>query len=203
MMKKYGRLAAALCICIVLLAGCGEAKVPDVVDTPSVAVSKEGEVTVWQVGLFDKADYVLTELQTMATQEAGQFNSAVGRNTAVAVDKVEALEDGSGKVVVAYRFDGWESATGFLEENLYFGTASEASMAGRTTGVSLESVKDGAPYSEEQLKQSADGHVVITDIKANIYCPGKVTHISPGASVNPDGSIDTSGVEGPVYILYR
>ena len=122
MMRKYGRLAAALCLCIVFLSGCGEAKVPDIVDTPSVAVSKEGEVTVWQVGLFDKADYVLSELQAMATQEAAQFNSASGREAAVTVDKVEALEDGSGKVVVAYRFDGWESAVGFLEEELYFGT---------------------------------------------------------------------------------
>ena len=194
MMRKYGRLAAALCLCIVFLSGCGEAKVPDIVDTPSVAVSKEGEVTVWQVGLFDKADYVLSELQAMATQEAAQFNSVSGR---------EALEDGSGKVVVAYRFDGWESAAGFLEEELYFGTASQAAQEGRTAGMALEGVKDGAPYSEEQLRQDADSNVVITGIKANIYCPGKVTHVSPGATVNPDGSIDTSGTEGPVCILYR
>lgn len=203
MMRKYGRLAVALCLCIVFLSGCGEAKVPDIVDTPSVAVSKEGEVTVWQVGLFDKADYVLSELQAMATQEAAQFNSASGREAAVTVDKVEALEDGSGKVVVAYRFDGWESAAGFLEEELYFGTASQAAQEGRTAGMALEGVKDGAPYSEEQLRQDADGNVVITGIKANIYCPGKVTHVSPGATVNPDGSIDTSGTEGPVCILYR
>ena len=63
MMRKYGRLAAALCLCIVFLSGCGEAKVPDIVDTPSVAVSKVGEVPVWQVGLFDKAAYVLSVLQ--------------------------------------------------------------------------------------------------------------------------------------------
>ena len=201
--RFHGRIAAVICLCLIFLTGCGEAKVPDVVDTPSVAVSKEGEVTVWQVGLFDKADYVLSELQTMATQEAAQFNSDSGKASAVTVDKVEALEGGSGKVVVAYRFDGWESASAFLEEELFFGTASEAALAGRTAGMTLESVKDGAPYSEEQLGQDADEKVVITDIKANIYCPGKVTHITPGASVNSDGSIDTSGVEGAVCILYR
>ena len=106
-------------------------------------------------------------------------------------------------MVVAYRFDGWESAAGFLEEELYFGTASQAAQEGRTAGMALEGVKDGAPYSEEQLRQDADSNVVITGIKANIYCPGKVTHVSPGATVNPDGSIDTSGTEGPVCILYR
>ncbi len=203
MMRKYGRLAAAFCLCIIFLAGCGEAKVPDIVSAPSVAIGKEGEVTVWQVGLFDKADYVLSELQAMAAQEAGQFNSASGKADAVTVDKVEALGDGSGKVVVAYRFDGWESAAAFLEEELYFGTASQAAQEGRTAGMALEGVKDGAPYSEGQLEQAADSKVVITGIKANIYCPGKVTHVSPGALVNADGSIDTSGVEGPVCILYR
>ncbi len=203
MMRKYGRLAAALCLCIVFLSGCGEAKVPDIVDTPSVAVSKEGEVTVWQVGLFDKADYVLSELQAMATQEAAQFNSASGKASAVAVDKVEALEDGSGKVVVAYRFDGWESASGFLQEDFFSGTVAEAVTGGHIAGVAMKSVKDNTPFSEEQLGQTTDGYVVVTDIKANIYCPGKVSHISQGASVNSDGSIDTSGAEGPVCILYR
>ena len=79
MMGKYGKLMAVICLCTLLLAGCGVAKVPDTVDKPSVAVNKEGEVTVWQVGLFDKAEYVLSELQAMATEEAGRFNSSVGK----------------------------------------------------------------------------------------------------------------------------
>ena len=85
MMIKYGKLAAALCLCALFLVGCGGVKVPDIVDTPSVAVDKEGAVTVWQVGLFDKTDYVLSELQAMASAEAGQYNSSVGKSAAVAV----------------------------------------------------------------------------------------------------------------------
>ena len=61
--RVHGRIAAAICLCLILLTSCGVAKVPEVVDTPSVAVSKEGEVTVWQVGLFDRTDYVVSELQ--------------------------------------------------------------------------------------------------------------------------------------------
>lgn len=202
MMKKYGRLAAVLVLCMAFLAGCGVAKVPDIVDTPSVAVSKEGEVTVWQVGLFDKTDYILSELQAMASEEAGRFNSSSGKASAVTVEKVEALEDGSGKVVVAYRFDGWESASAFLEEEIFFAAAADAVLDGRTAGMSLKGVKDSAPFSEEQLKQ-ATGTVLITDIKGNVYCPGKVICISEGADVNSDGSINTAGTEGPVCILYQ
>ncbi|MCI9219395.1 MAG: hypothetical protein HFH94_06610 [Lachnospiraceae bacterium] len=202
MMGKYGKLMAVICLCTLLLAGCGVAKVPDTVDKPSVAVNKEGEVTVWQVGLFDKAEYVLSELQAMATEEAGRFNSSVGKSAAVAVENVEALEDGSGKVVVAYRFDGWESASDFLEENLFFGGAADAALKGRTAGMAVKSVKDGSELSEDMLR-TAEGSVLITDMKGNIYCPGKVTHISEGLTVNPDGSIDTSAAEGTVCILYQ
>lgn len=200
---QVGRLAAALCLCLALLAGCGEAKVPDVVDAPSVSVGKEGDVTVWQIGVFDREDYVLSELRAMAVEEAGRFNSARQKDAAVAVEKVEALEDGSNKVVVQYRFDGWDSCTAYLEEELFCGTVSEAALRGLGTGVTMKSVKDGAPLSEEELMQATDSYLIVTAMKANVYCPGKVTHISDGAAVNSDGSIDTSGAEGRTYILYK
>ncbi len=201
--RAHGRIAAAICLCLILLTSCGVAKVPEVVDTPSVAVSKEGEVTVWQVGLFDRTDYVVSELRTMAVEEAGRFNSARNQEAAVAVEKVEALEDGNGKVVVAYRFDGWESCTEYLEEELFYGTVAEGLQRGMDSSVSMKSVKDGAPLSGEQLAQEADSYVIITDMKANVYCPGKVSYISDGLAVNQDGSIDTSGADGKVYILFK
>lgn len=45
--------------------------------------------------------------------------------------------------------------------------------------------------------------MIITDMKANIYCPRAVTHISNDAVENQDGSINPSMVEGPVYILLK
>lgn len=202
MKRKYGRFAALLALCIMLLAGCGEAKMPEVVDTPSVLIGKEGEVTVWQVGVFDKADYILSELQTMAVEEAGQFNSARQSTAAVAVEKVEALEDGSGKVVVVYRFDGWESCADFTEEAMFFGTVNEAALRGFDMDVAMKSIKDGTPYSGG-LQQAGDKQLVITDMKANIYCPGKVAYISDGAQVNEDGSIMPSEEAELVYILMK
>ena len=198
---QYGRLAAILSLCLLCLAGCGEAKVPEIVESPSVAVDKGGEVSVWQIGVFDKTDYVLAELQDMAVKEAAQFNSSSGSDAAVAVEKVEALE--GGKVVVAYRFDGWESCSAFLEEDLFYGTVADAVTKGIDRGAALKSVKDDSPFSQEQLLSEADKRLIITDMKANIYCPGKVTHISQGASVNEDGSIDTTGVEGTACIMLQ
>ena len=209
-MKRFGKLMAFLCLCAVLLPGCGQAgaKVPDVVDTPSIAVDGEGGVTLWQVGLFDRADYVVSELQTMAVEEAARFNTGMGKEAAVAVEKVEALEDGSGKVVVTYQFDGWQSCTEFMksqfvEEQFFCGTVGEAFTRGYGTGAAVKSVKDGSVLTEEQLRTDTENRLVITDMKVNVYCPGKVNYISEGAEVNEDGSVNTSSAEGTVYILYK
>lgn len=209
-MKRFGKLGAFLCLCAVLFSGCGQAgaKVPDVVDTPSVAVDGEGAVTLWQVGLFDKSDYVVSELQSMAVEEAARFNTSAGKDAAVAVEKVEALEDGSGKVVVTYRFDGWQSCTEFMksqfvEEQFFCGTVGEAFNQGYGTGATVKSVKDGSLLTEEQLRADTESRLIVTDMKANVYCPGKVNYISEGAEVNGDGSVNTAGAEGTVYILYK
>lgn len=202
-MGKLKSAAALLCLCFVFLTGCGEAKAPDGIDTPTVLVNKKGQITVWQVGEFDRADYILSELKDMAVAEAAQFNIAMQKNAAVAVESVEALPDGSGRVMVVYKFDGWESCGEFLEEDLFFGTVKEAVLKGFDTNVSMKSAKDGAIFTGEQLKQSGDKYLVITDIKANIYCSGKVAYISGDAVLNEDGSVDTSGVEGFAYILLK
>lgn len=202
-MGKLKSAAAFLCLCFVFLTGCGEAKVPDVIDAPTVSIGKKGQITVWQVGEFDRADYILSELKDMAVEEATQFNIAMQKNAAVAVESVEALQDGSGRVMVVYKFDGWESCGEFLEEDLFFGTVKEAALKGFNTNVSMKGAKDGAVFTGEQLKQSGDKYLVITDMKANIYCSGRVAYISGDAALNEDGSVDTSGVEGLAYILLK
>ena len=93
-MKKIGKFAVSICLCMVLLTGCGGAKVPDVVDKPAVSVGGEGEVTVWQTGEFGEMYYNVAELAAMAEQEAADYNAEKGKEAAVTVEKVEALAGG-------------------------------------------------------------------------------------------------------------
>jgi len=202
-MGKLGRAAAFLGLCAVFLVGCGDVKVPDVIDSPAVAVDRKGEVMLWQVGEFNREDYILEELRTMAVEEAAQFNMEKKVDDAVAVEKVEALE--GGRVIVEYRFDGWESCTDFVDETLFYGTLKEAAVNGYDAGavMALRSVKDGS-LPEEGVQGGWMGRpIVITDMKADVYCYGTVTYISEGAVLNEDGSVDTSGVEGIAYILLK
>lgn len=199
-MKRLGKLTLILCLCAVFLAGCGGAKVPEVVDTPTVSVGKEGEITLWQIGQFDKSYYELSELADMAQREAAAYNAEQGKETAVTVEKTETLE--GGRVMVVYRFDGWESCTGFGEENLFYGTVKEAALNGFSTDVAMVNAKDGTPV-DTGLLQETDKKLLITDMKANIYCDSRVVSISEGAGVNEDGSIRPSEEEGLVYILMK
>lgn len=200
-MKKVVWIMVHLCLCAVFLAGCGEAKVPDVIQAPTVAVAKEGTVEVWLLGDFDKNYYSVSELSDMALEEAGRFNAAKQKDSAVQVKKVEAVSDV--RVMVSYGFDSCASCEEFLEGQLFFGTVGEAMEKGFSMDVILRGVSDGALFTETQLQQAKDKYLIITDMKANIYCPRAVTHISNDAVENQDGSINPSMVEGPMYILLK
>lgn len=199
-MKRVGKFTVIICLCIVFLTGCGETKVPDVVDKPTVSVGKNGEVTVWQIGEFEKAYYNAAELAAMAEREAAAYNEEKGKEAAVTIEKVGPLA--GGRVAVVYHFDGWETCSDYIGETFFFGTVKDAEINGFDTGtrdVPMISVKDGSV----RTTWDAAKKVLITDMKADIYCPGKVEYISEGASVNADGSIRPSQEEGLVYILLK
>lgn len=202
-MKKRIWLAVQICLCAVILAGCGAARLPEVIEEPTVSITKEGNAAVWQVGDFDKTYYDLSELTSMAVTEAEQFCASRGQEGAAAVEKVELLPENDSKVVVAYRFSDCDSCGDFLGSRIFYGTVGEALRRGFDSDVIMRSISDNTLFTEAQLKEASDKYVVITDIKANIYCPREVTHVSNGALVNEDGSINPSALEGLVYILLK
>lgn len=200
-MKRCSRLAAVICLCALGLTGCKEADVPGV---STVYVSRKGQISACFVEDFTEDYYSLAELTEMAVTEAAEYNAATqGKKAAVKLEKVELLPDDSSKIMVSYRFDGWESYTVFNQETLFYGTVGEAVAEGFGVDVILKSVADGSLYAGDQLGRATDRYVIITDVKADICCPGKVTHISEDATVNEDGSVDTSGTKGVVYILMK
>lgn len=203
-MKRCAGLAAVICLCALSLAGCQGSNVPDMPGRSAVSVSRKGQISAWFVEEFAENYYSSSELTEMAVREAAEYNaSASDQKTPVIVEKVELLPDNSQKVMVSYQFDSWESYTAFNGETLFYGTVEEAIKEGFGTDVILKNIADGRLFAGDQLSQSRGRYVLITDVKADIYCPRKVTHVSDGVSVNEDGSIDTSGREGTVYILMK
>ena len=213
-MRRFGWLTVPVLL-VSLLTGCGQA-VPKTIEESTLVIFKDGRLTAYLVGEFDKSYYDLTELTAMAQDEAAEFGGT--KDTAPGkMESVEPAEDGSGRVVVTYTFDSAGSYEGFIEDMLFYGTVEEALAQGYSTNVSLQSVKDDTLLSGRELSQEPEKHLIVFcpkqaktsqgDEKKHlvIYCPEKVEFISEGAVLNKDGTVDVSWTEGealaPVYIL--
>lgn len=210
-MKRCAGLAVVICMCALALAVCKRVWEPDSPEESAVSISRKGQISAWFVEEFAEDYYSLAELTRMAKREAAEYNAGAqgrskvlpGKAAAVGVKNVELLSGSSGKIAVGYWFDSWESYTDFSGQTLFYGTVGEAAREGFDLRPVLRNVGDGSLSAGDQLSRATDKYLIITDVKANIFCPREVTHISEEASVNEDGSIDTSGTEGTVYILMR
>ena len=203
-MIKSFKLAAGICLLAVLLSGCGQAAIPEDISEPSLVIGRDGEVTAYLVGEFDKSYYDLSELAVMAREEAAGFGQpAQDGAMPVTLENVSAVQDGSGRVVVVYRFDGTDSYKGFLGNELFYGTVAEALAQGFLPETVFQSVGNGSPMTSEALATEKDRHLIITNTAATIYCPYTVTHVSAGVTVNEDGSVDASQAANTVYIILK
>lgn len=200
-MKEKVKYAFLSCLLAVLLAGCDQVRVPEVVENTTISVNKKGEMTYYLVGEFDKDYYKLSELSAMATDEAAEFSGNDSENPKVTVSRVETLQNDATRVLIVYQFDSCLSFSEFNEGSFFYGTVEEADSQGLLEGAALKSVKDGSVKTEEQILQEGAKKLIVTDERAAIYCPAKVTCLSEGAVLNEDGSVDTTAAEETVYIL--
>ncbi len=212
-MKKGVKFGVCLLLCGMLLTGCGQAKVPEEISVTSISISKEGEVTSYLVGAFDKNYYDISELTSMAVEEAAAYNTLhlQGNGTPVTVEKVAYAVPGDGSVpaeggnivVLQEKYSSAEVYADYNGKLFFFGTVAQAQAAGYALDFILASVKDGTLLPAGQLLQKQEQHILIADVNAVFYCPYKVTHVSNGAVYEKDGSVNALGTEGTVAILMK
>lgn len=202
-MNKKGIGIALLCLVTVLLTGCSQTGEPEVLEATTITVDKNGGMTYYLVGEFDKDYYDLAELTDMATEEAAEFSGNAGDHSSVKVNRVETLQNDQGKVLIVYEFDGTDSFNEFNGSRFFYGTVDEAVSRGYLKGITLTGVDGDSAKTEAEIKQEGTKKLIVTDEKAVIYCPAKVAYLSEGAVLKEDGSVDTTGADGEVYILMR
>ncbi len=208
-MRGHGKAGVVFLLCVLLLAGCGQAKLPKNIETDTIVFDKEGAMEVYLVRDFDREYYDLSELTAMAAEEAAQYNTenAGDAQVPVVVEKVETLEGTPLRARITYHYDSADSFCSFNDNeiSMFFGTVSAAVQSGETAHFgSLSSVKDNSLVTEDWIKQEASArHLIITQAKALIYCPYPVTHVTQGAMIMEDGSVDTTAVEGVCAILMK
>lgn len=187
----------------VMLSGCGHVRAPESVSETTLVVDQSGALTYYLVGGFEKEYYSLPELEDMARQEAEAFGGAGNGGESVVLETVELLPEMPDKVSVVYRFDGGESFEAFTGSSFFFGTVREALALGYDPGGGLVNVKDGSPRTKEQLEEVGEKRLIITDAGVRIYCPDSVFCVSGGVRLEEDGSVEGTGTEVPLWILFR
>jgi len=207
-MRKHLKIYMELIMAVCLLAACGQAKLPDMVERNSIVINKDGGITSYLVRDFDKDYYELSELTVMAREMASEYNSQNGADS-VTARTVEMLNDGSQRVQVIYDYVSYIHFNGFNEESLYYGTVGDAVSENKAAdtffGLTLDfsnvkNVRDGSEADGDKL---ADRHIIIADTNALIYCPEEVAYLSEGAVLNEDGSVDASQTDGIVTIIMK
>ena len=203
-MKRQKALIAAG-ICLLLLSGCGGTSLPETIDKTTIVIDDEGKVTAYLVDNFAKDYYDISELTSMAKEDAAAYSAEMGAGeNAASVEAVEMLENGT-DVRITYQFDSAETYADYMGGVLFYGTVEEAKAAGYDlTTAPLNSVKDGTTVTENWLEtEGLEKHIVITDQLAEFYCPYTVTHVSADAFYNTDGSVTNDQPDDVVYVLLK
>lgn len=199
-------LTGLMCLCILLLTGCGQSAAVSAITVPTISVSDKGAVTSYLVSDFDKDYYDITELSSMVSEEAAQFNSAhktaEGKDSVI-VESVETTQDGSAKAVVTMKFADLSAYEEYNETKLYYGTIAQAHEAGYDLDVELQSVKDSAAIGRKEIYEMSTRHILIVNEKVVVICSRKPLYISSGAVLNSDGSVDVTQTEGSAYIIFK
>lgn len=206
-MRKSIKFAASLAACAMMLAGCSSTKLPEVIETTTISIDDEGGITSYLVEEFNKEYYNVSELTQMAVEDAASYNEEHQEGETIpltVVDVNEIAGDGGDMVVLQHKYNSAEDYAQYNGSEFFYGTVEEALAEGYDLGALLNSVKDNTPLSQEELmKNPGKTYVLITDAKAVIYCPHKITHVGDGVVYQENGSVDTTKVEGVVVVLMK
>lgn len=105
-------------------------------------------------------------------------------------------------MVVSFGFENAQAYTEYTGQPLFFGSPEEGLKEAGDGLPVLKNVKDGTEATQESL-MAQGGKLIAVGAGTVVYCPYRVTHVSQGAVLNADGSVDALGAEGTVYILMR
>lgn len=206
MKRRKGLGVVAVLLSGLLLTGCGATSLPESIEQTSLKISASGEVTSYLVEEFDKEYYSIKELANMAAEEATAYNVShptEGGSEAVVIKKADTFADGKMARLEMQYLDS-EIYADYNNETLFYGTVAEAVSAGYDFNTGVKSVgEDGEVLTGTDIRVNGDRYLLITDAKAQVYCPKKITHISDGAKLNGDGSVDTTQTDAIVYILMK
>lgn len=193
---KFGKAFTIFCL-VSLLAACGQ---KDEIQSTNLKISKEGNIISTIVEDFDKTYYTTEGLESMIQDEINSYNAK--KTDAVSLQSVEIPENMEGKVIVTMSFASSEDYTEFNEEELFYGTISQAIAAGYKLPSKLISVSDQTKtIGRQDIEAMTDHHVLIMAEKTVVVLPHKAVYISEGVELIGSKKINVANANGLTYVI--
>ncbi|MCD7724839.1 MAG: hypothetical protein LUI12_04710 [Clostridiales bacterium] len=182
---RRGKGILILLTAVLGLAGCGQAKTPEV---SSVSIEKDGTVTHQIVGQFEQNYYETDGLTALAEERVEEYCADYGEGCVI----LESVEKEESTVQVTLKYAAPEDYAGFNHRELYLGTLEEAQEQGYTLEkVAFVSAK-GEPMELGYIEEPESKKIIIIATKPGeellVTAYGKVLYINQSA----DSDIDVS-----------
>lgn len=123
---KYMRKGVSVLILSIVtlgLAGCSQAKTPDI---SSVSIEKDGTVSHQIVGQFEQNYYEMDGLSALAAQRVEEYCAGHGDGSV----ELQSVESEDGKILIDLKYASPEDYSSFNNRELYVGTLEDAASQG-------------------------------------------------------------------------
>lgn len=199
MNKTAKILLLILSMITVCLCGCAE-KEQDI-DTTTLIVQKNGQVTDAIVESFEQGYYSAMELQSMLNEEVAAYNQKVGKEDAATVSRFD-VNSGVARVFVDFK-EGKDYAD-FNQREFFLGSINEAYETGVNLDVALKSTEGEETLSKEDLLEMGKYKILILDEHVNVVLYKKILYTSANVEIISDKEARISDeADGLAYLVFR
>jgi hypothetical protein len=211
-MKKL--IGVVVAVCSIGLAACGSNNVASSVTSGStITINKNGSISNSIVEDFGESYYDEDSLKTMIEDSIFEY---INKSSDSNIDKPSlkscSVADGYAKVTIDY--ETYKAYAGFNREDFFFGTITEANMAGYDLNITLKDADDSSvTISKPQLLGMGDNHIVIIEtekaqdgaeietVHVNAY--DEILYVGNGVAKTGKKSADMNVASGYGYIVFK
>lgn len=197
-MRKRISFGACFLLCLLMICGCGEKRILNLkeIENDTLYISKEGNLELADVEVFDKSYYSESELKDFVKETIEDYNN---QEEAGKVGLEEfSVKDEVAKVLLS--FDSADTYEGFQGEKLRV-LDSEEVESNLVLPESFVKATDGSTVGKDEVLAEKDLHYLIVEGVLDIQLDGTIVYYSD-ASLTGDNLIQTTG-EQIAVIIYK
>ncbi|MCR5715296.1 MAG: hypothetical protein K6G23_00425 [Lachnospiraceae bacterium] len=207
-MKHKLTVALILSAMLMLMSGCGSK-----IDSTTIEVHKNGEVTHTIVEAFDTQGSSLTDLEAMIRSQIDAFAQS-NPGAEITLESVESEGESGVKVVMTYEdvatFSNFNNAAVETPAVCFYGTVEDAYSAGiDVSSLSFAKVDSDETFTGDAVLSMGESTVFLYDNAMNngqsvtVILPKKIAYYTDGVTVSGKNAVIGSGGGTTVCVIQK